>query len=47
MNGHQFPPLADALEEPRLFSEKKPFGKNVEGLSHFRDGRCSFKIVFK
>jgi hypothetical protein len=29
------------------FFRKKPFGENVEGLSHFADGSCSFKIVFK
>jgi hypothetical protein len=27
--------------------QKKPFGENVEGLFHYRDGSCSFKIVFK
>ena len=31
---------------PNSFSEK-PFGENVEGLSHFRDESCGFMIVFK
>jgi hypothetical protein len=28
------------------FFRKKPFGENVEGLSHFRDGTCGFKSGF-
>jgi hypothetical protein len=29
------------------FFRKKPFGEIVEGLSYYRDGSCSFKIVLK
>jgi len=25
----------------------EPFGEHVEGFSYYRDGSCSFKIVFK
>ena len=31
---------------PRLFSERSPFGQNVEGLSYFRDESCDLKIEF-
>jgi len=34
------------LVAPTIF-QKEPFGEHVEELSHFADGSCSFKIVFK
>jgi hypothetical protein len=34
------------LVAPTLF-RNEPFDEYVEGLSHYWDGSCSFKIVFK
>jgi hypothetical protein len=31
---------------PTVF-RNEPFGEHPEGLSYYRDGSCSFKIVFK
>ena len=36
---------SNGVLSPRLFFRKKPFGKNVEGLSYFRDESYAVELA--
>jgi|SRR5579871_2118589 len=43
--GRKLQEVAGSNPVAPTFFRKKPFGKNVEGLSYFRDGSCAVEVA--